>query len=116
MPLWQMRKKTKTSEPDPVQHEPPSGVRPACRSRTRLFLSCVSDEFHKPDPDGQQRFLSYRDDLAEGLRQARFEVVTQEDFAQGFGDLLQTLDDEVRECHRHRPPYRRYGGRLPDCR
>jgi tetratricopeptide (TPR) repeat protein len=65
----------------------------------RLFLSCVSDEFHKPDPAGRRPFLSYRDHLAQSFRKARVEIIVQEDFAQSFGDLLQTLDEEVARCH-----------------
>jgi hypothetical protein len=65
---------------------------------TVVFLSAVSDEFHKGDPRRPRAFASYRDVLANGLRRLGpdYVVIVQEDFAQGFGDLLETLDDEVR--------------------
>jgi tetratricopeptide (TPR) repeat protein len=64
-----------------------------------LFLSCVSGEFHKPDPEGLQLFRSYRDHLAQSFRKARVQIIVQEDLAQSFGDLLETLDNEVARCN-----------------
>ncbi len=64
---------------------------------TVVFLSAVSDEFHKPDPRDPRRFHSYRIVLANALSALGpdYIVITQEDLAQGFGDLLQTLDEEI---------------------
>ena len=64
-----------------------------------LFLSCVSDEFHKQDPEGLRPFLSYRDHLAQSFRKARVQIIVQEDLAQSFGDLLETLDNEIARCN-----------------
>ena len=92
-----------------------------------FFLSAVSREFHHPDPVAPQRFVSYRAHLAESLRAIRqphdiisradiiardnvirradpdaqpgqIAVASQENLAQGFGDLLESLEDEVRNA------------------
>lgn len=62
-----------------------------------VFLSAVTAEFAKPDPANPRAFQSYRDALAAALRRAGpgYQVIAQEDLAQGFGDLLDTLDGEV---------------------
>lgn len=63
------------------------------------FLSAVSDEFHNRTPGS--RFVSYRDVLARSLRilVKDCQVVVQEDLKQGMGDLLETLETEIRRCH-----------------
>jgi hypothetical protein len=63
-----------------------------------VFLSAVSQEFHQPHPVDPRLFLSYRDVLAHALRRLGpgFSVIVQEDLAQGLGDLLATLDAEIR--------------------
>lgn len=65
-----------------------------------IFLSAVSDEFHKTESKYSQSFRSYRTELAYGFRRLgpEYVVVVQEDFAQGLGDLLETLDLEVGKC------------------
>jgi tetratricopeptide (TPR) repeat protein len=62
-----------------------------------IFLSAVSSEFHKTDPDRPQSFRSYRDTLADAFRRAglQFQIIVQEELAQGFDDLLHTLEQEV---------------------
>jgi tetratricopeptide (TPR) repeat protein len=65
----------------------------------KVLISCVSDEFHTPDASGQTRFVSYRDSLAADLRRSQIKHVVQEDLVQGFGGLLQTLDEEVAGCN-----------------
>jgi tetratricopeptide (TPR) repeat protein len=62
-----------------------------------VFLSAVSSEFHKNDPKNPTGFQSYRDVVAKGLRLlgSGYSVIVQEDLAQGFGNLLETLDLEV---------------------
>ncbi|MFT5468812.1 MAG: tetratricopeptide (TPR) repeat protein [Verrucomicrobiales bacterium] len=64
-----------------------------------IFLSAVSDEFHKTDPLRPPDFQSYRDVLAAAFRRAglRFQIIVQEELAQGTGDLLQTLDREIEQ-------------------
>jgi tetratricopeptide (TPR) repeat protein len=62
-----------------------------------IFVSAVTNEFHRCPPAQRDRFLSYRDVLKEGFRTLapQYEVIVQEDLAQGMGDLLETLDHEV---------------------
>ena len=61
------------------------------------FVSAVSDEFHHADIQRPALFDSYRDVLARSLRILVEDctVTTQEDLAQGFGDLLATLENEI---------------------
>lgn len=63
-----------------------------------FFLSAVSSEFHHKDPERPMSFESYRDVLTRSLRRQipGCEVIVQEELKQGYGDLLHTLDDEVR--------------------
>jgi len=65
------------------------------------FVSAVSDEFHHRDPRQPRSFESYRDVLARSLRILVKEcrVTTQEDLVQGQGDLLATLDEQVRDSY-----------------
>jgi tetratricopeptide (TPR) repeat protein len=65
-----------------------------------VFLSSVSDEFHRDDPSQLRRFASYRDVLANALRAASDEYVvrTEEVLAPGLGDLLHSLDQEIQRC------------------
>jgi tetratricopeptide (TPR) repeat protein len=60
-----------------------------------LFLSCVSREFHSGDGGG---FISYRDALASRLRNAGFHVEVQENFSEHGGDLLEKLEDYIKDC------------------
>ncbi len=62
-----------------------------------IFVSAVSNEFHKVPPDQRHLFNSYRDILKQAFRVVapHYEVVVQEDLTQGFGDLLETLDHEI---------------------
>jgi tetratricopeptide (TPR) repeat protein len=73
-----------------MTHRPPPPV--------TVFLSAVSREFHEPDPESPRRFPSYRDVLSRALRSLGpgFSVIVQEELAQGPGDLLATLDTEIR--------------------
>ena len=66
-------------------------------NRKVVFLSAVSAEFHKSDPESQVNFESYRDVLAKSFRGLGpdWYVVTQKDLPQGTGDLLEKLDVEV---------------------
>jgi hypothetical protein len=68
---------------------------------TIVFLSAVSEEFHRPDDVPTNVFESYRDVLAQALCRCGgpFTVIVQEELAQGFGDLLQTLEDEIGSAH-----------------
>ncbi|MCA9200452.1 MAG: hypothetical protein KDA87_23090, partial [Planctomycetales bacterium] len=65
-----------------------------------VFLSAVSKEFHESDPENPRGFTSYRDFLKEALRRLgrNYNVIVQEELAQGRGDLLQTLDNEIYNC------------------
>ena len=63
-----------------------------------IFLSAVTREFHTPNPRDPRAFRSYRAALAESLDRIRqpHEIVSQENLAQGPGDLLDTLDREIK--------------------
>lgn len=65
------------------------------------FVSAVSDEFHHRDPCQPWSFESYREVLARSLRilVKGCRVTTQEDLVQGPGDLLETLEEEIRVSH-----------------
>ena len=65
--------------------------------RRVIFISAVSDEFHRVPPDCRHTFSSYRDVLKHAFRTLapHYEIIVQEDLVQGLGDLLETLDDEV---------------------
>jgi tetratricopeptide (TPR) repeat protein len=65
--------------------------------RRVIFVSAVSNEFHKVPPESRHIFQSYRDVLKQAFRilAPHYEVIVQEDLPQGFGDLLETLDQEV---------------------
>jgi hypothetical protein len=62
-----------------------------------IFVSAVSNEFHRAPPEQRHRFESYRDVLKQAFRilAPEYEVIVQEDLIQGFGDLLETLEYEV---------------------
>lgn len=62
-----------------------------------IFISAVSNEFHRVLPEQRQSFQSYRDVLKQAFRilAPHYEVVVQEDLVHGFGDLLETLEHEV---------------------
>jgi tetratricopeptide (TPR) repeat protein len=62
-----------------------------------IFVSAVSDEFHKVPPESRHNFQSYRDVVRQAFRilAPHYEIIVQEDLPQGFGDLLQTLDHEI---------------------
>ncbi|MEK6260372.1 MAG: tetratricopeptide repeat protein, partial [Planctomycetota bacterium] len=62
-----------------------------------VFLSAVSKEFHDSDPRQPQAFESYRYILERSLSRlgTGYQVIVQETLAQGFGDLLGMLDEEV---------------------
>jgi hypothetical protein len=68
-------------------HDPTSG--------NRVFISCVSDEFEKPEA----RFPGFRSSLRRYLSAADCEVKVQEDFRQE-GQILTVakLDDYIRNC------------------
>jgi tetratricopeptide (TPR) repeat protein len=68
-------------------HDPTSG--------NRIFLSCASDEFEKPEA----RFPGFRSRLDSSLTRANCEVKVQEDFRQE-GKLLTVakLDEYIRHC------------------
>ena len=77
-----------------------------------IFLSCVSKEFHGSPTDPWPG--SYRTQLAHFLQECGQQVVYQETFAQGGGDLLAKLDDYIatekrrsRNCTQE--PLRYYG-------
>jgi len=65
-----------------------------------IFLSCVSSEFHGPTGHGAVPWPgSYRAQLAHYLQECGQQVVYQETFAQGGGDLLAKMDDYIaKEC------------------
>src|SRR5262249_20882542 len=62
-----------------------------------VFLSAVSEEFHKADPQNPRGFQSYREVLARSLRRMslRYAVIFEEEFVQGPGDLLGKIDAEI---------------------
>jgi hypothetical protein len=62
-----------------------------------IFVSAVSNEFHRVPPDQRHSFQSYRDVLKQAFRilAPHYEVIVQEDLVQGFGDLLETLEHEI---------------------
>jgi tetratricopeptide (TPR) repeat protein len=62
-----------------------------------IFVSAVSNEFHRVPPELRHKFQSYRDVLKQAFRilAPHYEVIVQEDLVQGFGDLLETLDHEI---------------------
>ncbi|MBX7206682.1 MAG: tetratricopeptide repeat protein [Verrucomicrobiaceae bacterium] len=67
-------------------------------SATRaIFLSAVSQEFHRCPPENPRAFESYRFVLKAAFEKLapHYEVIIQEDLAQGTTDLLKTLDDEI---------------------
>jgi len=64
--------------------------------RPGIFLSCVSQEFHRlTDSPGDLWKESYRTQFAHHLEKCGQHVVHQETFAQGGGDLLTKLDDYI---------------------
>ena len=65
-----------------------------------IFISCVSREFHGETSPGAASWLgSYRSQLAQFLQTCGQQVVYQETFAQGEGDLLAKLEDYIdKEC------------------
>ena len=66
-----------------------------------IFISCVSKEFHGGPSPGTASWLgSYRAQLAQFLQTCGQQVVYQETFAQGKGDLLSKLEDYIaKECN-----------------
>jgi tetratricopeptide (TPR) repeat protein len=62
-----------------------------------IFISAVSDEFHKVLPQSRHPFLSYRGVVKQAFRilAPHYEVIVQEDLPLGVGDLLETLDHEI---------------------
>lgn len=63
-----------------------------------IFLSAVSNEFHNVPAEQRHVFHSYRSVLKQAfdtLARGQYEVIVQEDLVQGFGDLLETLENEV---------------------
>jgi tetratricopeptide (TPR) repeat protein len=62
-----------------------------------IFISAVSNEFHRVPAEQRQNFQSYRDVLKQAFRilAPHYEVVVQEDLVHGFGDLLETLEHEI---------------------
>ena len=62
-----------------------------------IFVSAVSNEFHNAPPGKRHLFKSYREVLEQAFRilAPHYEVIIQEHFAEGFGDLLETLDHEI---------------------
>jgi len=62
-----------------------------------IFVSAVSNEFHRVTPESRRIFQSYRDVVKQAFRilAPQYEVVIQEDLPHGFGDLLETLDHEI---------------------
>ena len=72
---------------------------PSVSAPLTVFLSAVSTEFHKTDPQQPLSFRSYRDALREELSAlGDIRVIVQEELHQGFGDLLSTLDRELSQC------------------
>ena len=73
----------------------------ATDAQVSVFVSAVSDEFHKHEYPNPLSFRSYRDILSRSLRilVRDCRVVAQEDLVQGPGDLLDTLEREICECH-----------------
>src|SRR3954453_5561264 len=68
-------------------HDPTSG--------NRVFISCVSDDFEKPEA----RFPGFRSLLKGYLTRADCEVKVQEDFRQeGKRFTVAKLDDYIRKC------------------
>ena len=65
--------------------------------RRVIFVSAVSNEFHKVPPESRHIFQSYRDIVKQAFHilAPHYEVIIQEDLPQGFGDLLETLDHEI---------------------
>ena len=65
--------------------------------RRVIFISAVSNEFHKVPPESRRIFQSYREIVRQAFRilAPHCEVIVQEDLPQGFGDLLETLDHEI---------------------
>ena len=65
--------------------------------RRVIFVSAVSNEFHKVPPESRHIFKSYRDVVNQAFRilAPHYEVIVQEDLPLGFGDLLETLDHEI---------------------
>ncbi len=64
-------------------------------SANRVFVSCVSDEFEKPEAP----FPGFRGQLRRYLTAAECEVKVQEDFRQeGTFDTVQKLDGYIRTC------------------
>jgi len=65
--------------------------------RRVIFVSAVTNEFHKKPQQSPRSFASYRDVLKQAFRflAPEYEVIVQEDLQQGFGDLLETLDHEI---------------------
>ncbi len=62
----------------------------------RIFISCVSDEFHRTKEGAF--FSSYRTELAADLRLHGYQHTTQEDLLDGTGDLLELIEIEVQRC------------------
>jgi tetratricopeptide (TPR) repeat protein len=62
-----------------------------------IFVSAVSNEFHKVPLESRHLFPSYRDVVKQAFRvlAKHYEVIVQEDLPLGFDDLLKTLDDEI---------------------
>ena len=62
-----------------------------------IFVSAVSNEFHRAAADAPHLFQSYRDVLKHAFRTLtpNYEVIVQEDLVVGVGDLLETLDGEI---------------------
>src|ERR1044072_2586586 len=67
-------------------------------SKRVIFLSAVTNEFHRVPPEQRRVFQSYRDVLKQAfdiLAREQYEVIVQEDLVHGFKTLLETLDDEL---------------------
>lgn len=62
-------------------------IEQAAYKMVRIFLSAVSGEFR-----------SYRNQLSEKLKRPNVAVHTQEDFVAFGAEMLQKLDDYIREC------------------
>jgi tetratricopeptide (TPR) repeat protein len=75
-------------------------ARHAAMKTTTLFLSCVSDEFHKEDKSADPAFFSWRTHLERSLNaleRGNFVVITQETTLESEqGDLLEVLEKAVR--------------------
>ena len=67
---------------------------PPERITEKIFLSCVTAEFARDHPD----FGETRQALAHGLRRRGRDVRSEEDFPQPPGDILEALDDFIRQC------------------